>query len=157
MNFPSFFQIQSGAQTPFKKWLLNFAVQRKHAEVKQGIIRNNSIWDKLIFHKVQVSLSGLHISKQRKFTFQHWMYWNGNETSRWSWSWMLVCVSGSRNLLGDLCEWWWQVLLPFHLPCSASSEHALVARWNILLSVIISLWMPHKEFYKSATKLKLYT
>ncbi|KAF5896501.1 long-chain-fatty-acid--CoA ligase 5 [Clarias magur] len=51
-------RIQSGAQTPFKKWLLNFAVQRKHAEVKKGIIRNNSIWDKFIFHKVQESLGG---------------------------------------------------------------------------------------------------
>ncbi|KAI5103341.1 long-chain-fatty-acid--CoA ligase 5, partial [Silurus meridionalis] len=51
-------KIQSGAQTPFKKWLLNFAIERKHAEVKRGIIRNNSIWDKLIFHKVQESLGG---------------------------------------------------------------------------------------------------
>ncbi|XP_053368212.1 long-chain-fatty-acid--CoA ligase 5 isoform X1 [Clarias gariepinus] len=51
-------KIQSGAQTPFKKWLLNFAVQRKHAEVKKGIIRNNSIWDRFIFHKVQESLGG---------------------------------------------------------------------------------------------------
>uniref|UniRef100_A0A7N8XI21 Arachidonate--CoA ligase n=1 Tax=Mastacembelus armatus TaxID=205130 RepID=A0A7N8XI21_9TELE len=45
-------------KSPFQKWLLNFAVQRKHAEVSQGIIRNNSIWDKLIFHKVQESLGG---------------------------------------------------------------------------------------------------
>ncbi|KAI4872799.1 hypothetical protein NFI96_016121, partial [Prochilodus magdalenae] len=51
-------RVQSGAQTPFKKWLLNFAIERKHAEVKQGIIRNDSIWDKLIFHKVQESLGG---------------------------------------------------------------------------------------------------
>ncbi|XP_051958878.1 long-chain-fatty-acid--CoA ligase 5-like [Xyrauchen texanus] len=51
-------KVQSGAQTPFKKWLLNFAIERKHSEVKQGIIRNNSIWDKLIFHKVQESLGG---------------------------------------------------------------------------------------------------
>ncbi|XP_030629483.1 long-chain-fatty-acid--CoA ligase 5 isoform X1 [Chanos chanos] len=51
-------KVQSGAQTPFKKWLLNFAIERKHAEIKQGIIRNNSIWDKLIFHKVQESLGG---------------------------------------------------------------------------------------------------
>lgn len=57
---PSSFQVQSGAQTPFKKWLLNFAIERKHAEVKQGIIRNDSIWDKFIFHKVQVSPSGLN-------------------------------------------------------------------------------------------------
>ncbi|XP_071390024.1 long-chain-fatty-acid--CoA ligase 5 isoform X2 [Centroberyx affinis] len=51
-------KVQSGAKTPFKKWLLNFAVERKHAEVREGIIRNNSIWDKLIFHKVQESLGG---------------------------------------------------------------------------------------------------
>ncbi|KAF7654848.1 hypothetical protein LDENG_00064180 [Lucifuga dentata] len=51
-------KVQSGAKTPFKKWLLNFAVDRKYAEVREGIIRNNSIWDKLIFHKVQESLGG---------------------------------------------------------------------------------------------------
>ncbi|XP_028810231.1 long-chain-fatty-acid--CoA ligase 5 [Denticeps clupeoides] len=51
-------KVQSGAQTPFKKWLLNFAIERKFSEVKQGIIRNNSIWDRLIFHKVQESLGG---------------------------------------------------------------------------------------------------
>uniref|UniRef100_A0A8C4NNT9 Long-chain-fatty-acid--CoA ligase n=1 Tax=Dicentrarchus labrax TaxID=13489 RepID=A0A8C4NNT9_DICLA len=49
---------KSGAKSPFKKWLLNFAVERKYAEVREGIIRNNSIWDKLIFHKVQESLGG---------------------------------------------------------------------------------------------------
>uniref|UniRef100_A0A8D3DG31 Long-chain-fatty-acid--CoA ligase n=1 Tax=Scophthalmus maximus TaxID=52904 RepID=A0A8D3DG31_SCOMX len=46
------------AASPFKKWLLNFAVERKYAEVKEGIVRNNSIWDKLIFHKVQVLRGG---------------------------------------------------------------------------------------------------
>ncbi|XP_035259133.1 long-chain-fatty-acid--CoA ligase 5 [Anguilla anguilla] len=51
-------KVQSGAQTPFKKWLLNFAIERKHSEVKEGIIRNNGIWDRLIFHKVQESLGG---------------------------------------------------------------------------------------------------
>ncbi|KAM4714933.1 long-chain-fatty-acid--CoA ligase 5 [Anableps anableps] len=51
-------KIQSGATSPFKKWLLNFAVKSKYAEVKDGIIRKNSIWDKLIFHKVQESLGG---------------------------------------------------------------------------------------------------
>lgn len=29
-------------------------MERKYAEVKDGIIRKNSIWDKLLFHKVQV-------------------------------------------------------------------------------------------------------
>ncbi|CAB1312193.1 unnamed protein product, partial [Coregonus sp. 'balchen'] len=51
-------KVQSGAQTPFKKWLLNFATNRKLAEVKEGVIRKDSIWDKLIFHKVQESLGG---------------------------------------------------------------------------------------------------
>uniref|UniRef100_A0A8C1I845 Long-chain-fatty-acid--CoA ligase n=1 Tax=Cyprinus carpio TaxID=7962 RepID=A0A8C1I845_CYPCA len=49
---------KSEAKTPFKKWLLNFAIEKKCAEVKHGIIRNDSIWDKLIFHKVQESLGG---------------------------------------------------------------------------------------------------
>uniref|UniRef100_A0A4W5KR23 Long-chain-fatty-acid--CoA ligase n=1 Tax=Hucho hucho TaxID=62062 RepID=A0A4W5KR23_9TELE len=53
-------KVQSGAQTPFKKWLLNFAIDRKLAEVKEGVIRKDSIWDKLIFHKVQV---WLHINR----------------------------------------------------------------------------------------------
>uniref|UniRef100_A0A8C2APM0 Long-chain-fatty-acid--CoA ligase n=1 Tax=Cyprinus carpio TaxID=7962 RepID=A0A8C2APM0_CYPCA len=51
-------KVQSEAKTPFKKWLLNFAIEKKCAEVKHGIIRNDSIWDKLIFHKVQESLGG---------------------------------------------------------------------------------------------------
>uniref|UniRef100_UPI0037E78FC2 long-chain-fatty-acid--CoA ligase 5 isoform X1 n=1 Tax=Semicossyphus pulcher TaxID=241346 RepID=UPI0037E78FC2 len=51
-------KVQSGAKSPFKKWLLNFAVDMKYAEVRQGIIRKNSLWDKLIFHKVQESFGG---------------------------------------------------------------------------------------------------
>ncbi|XP_012734933.2 long-chain-fatty-acid--CoA ligase 5 [Fundulus heteroclitus] len=51
-------KVQSGANSPFKKWLLNFATARKYAEVKDGIVRKNSIWDKLIFNKVQESLGG---------------------------------------------------------------------------------------------------
>uniref|UniRef100_A0A8C4H305 Arachidonate--CoA ligase n=1 Tax=Dicentrarchus labrax TaxID=13489 RepID=A0A8C4H305_DICLA len=59
-------KVQSGAKSPFKKWLLNFAVERKYAEVREGIIRNNSIWDKLIFHKVQVLL----LFKQMQIIFE---------------------------------------------------------------------------------------
>ncbi|XP_074519020.1 long-chain-fatty-acid--CoA ligase 5 [Halichoeres trimaculatus] len=51
-------KVQSGAKSPFKKWLLNFAVDRKYDEVKDGIIRKNSVWDKLIFNKVQESFGG---------------------------------------------------------------------------------------------------
>ncbi|NWJ04869.1 ACSL5 ligase, partial [Crypturellus undulatus] len=51
-------KVQSGAKSPMKKFLLNFAVAMKTAEVKQGIIRNNSIWDQLIFKKVQETMGG---------------------------------------------------------------------------------------------------
>ncbi|XP_053548716.1 long-chain-fatty-acid--CoA ligase 5 [Bombina bombina] len=51
-------KIQSGADTPFKKHLLAFAASRKFAEVKEGIIRNDSIWDKFIFKKVQETMGG---------------------------------------------------------------------------------------------------
>ncbi|XP_043911777.1 long-chain-fatty-acid--CoA ligase 5 [Protopterus annectens] len=51
-------KVQSGLNTPFKKRLLEFALARKHAEVKNGIIRNNSIWDKLIFQKIQATTGG---------------------------------------------------------------------------------------------------
>lgn len=50
-------QIQSGAKSPVKRCLLNLAVIMKMAEIKQGIIRNDSIWDNLIFKKVQVRYS----------------------------------------------------------------------------------------------------
>lgn len=53
---PLFPQVQSGANTPFKRWLLNFAVDRKYGEVKDGVVRNDSLWDKLVFHRVQVGL-----------------------------------------------------------------------------------------------------
>ncbi|NXS99690.1 ACSL5 ligase, partial [Jacana jacana] len=51
-------KIQSSAQSPVKRCLLNFAVAMKTAEIKQGIIRNDSIWDKLIFKKVQKTMGG---------------------------------------------------------------------------------------------------
>uniref|UniRef100_A0A8C0HN18 Long-chain-fatty-acid--CoA ligase n=1 Tax=Buteo japonicus TaxID=224669 RepID=A0A8C0HN18_9AVES len=51
-------KIQSGAKSPVKRCLLNFAVIMKMAEIKQGIIRNDSIWDRLIFKKVQETMGG---------------------------------------------------------------------------------------------------
>ncbi|KFQ28154.1 Long-chain-fatty-acid--CoA ligase 5 [Mesitornis unicolor] len=51
-------KIQSGAKSPVKRCLLNFAVMMKMAEIKHGIIRNDSIWDKLIFKKIQESMGG---------------------------------------------------------------------------------------------------
>uniref|UniRef100_A0AAQ5Z1M4 Long-chain-fatty-acid--CoA ligase n=1 Tax=Amphiprion ocellaris TaxID=80972 RepID=A0AAQ5Z1M4_AMPOC len=46
------------ANTPLKRWLLDFAFRRKEAELKSGVVRKDSMWDKLIFKKVQASLGG---------------------------------------------------------------------------------------------------
>uniref|UniRef100_A0A668TQ26 Arachidonate--CoA ligase n=1 Tax=Oreochromis aureus TaxID=47969 RepID=A0A668TQ26_OREAU len=46
------------ANTPLKRWLLDFAFRRKEAELKNGVVRKDSMWDKLIFNKVQASLGG---------------------------------------------------------------------------------------------------
>ncbi|KAM6104936.1 long-chain-fatty-acid--CoA ligase 5 [Pterocles gutturalis] len=51
-------KIQSSAKSPVKRCLLNFAVIMKMAEIKQGIIRNDSIWDRLIFKKIQETMGG---------------------------------------------------------------------------------------------------
>lgn len=46
------------ANTPLKRWVLGFAYRRKEAEMMKGIVRRDSIWDRLIFRKVQASLGG---------------------------------------------------------------------------------------------------
>ncbi|KAM4838061.1 long-chain-fatty-acid--CoA ligase 5 [Urocitellus parryii] len=51
-------KVQNEAKTPLKKFLLNLAVSSKFNEVKNGIIRRDSIWDKLIFSKIQDNLGG---------------------------------------------------------------------------------------------------
>uniref|UniRef100_K9IN93 Long-chain-fatty-acid--CoA ligase n=1 Tax=Desmodus rotundus TaxID=9430 RepID=K9IN93_DESRO len=51
-------KVQNEAKTPLKKFLLNLAIYSKFSEVKRGIIRRNSLWDKLIFAKIQNSLGG---------------------------------------------------------------------------------------------------
>ncbi|XP_044521510.1 long-chain-fatty-acid--CoA ligase 5 [Gracilinanus agilis] len=51
-------KVHNEAKTPFKKFFLNLAISRKFSEVKQGIIRKDSIWDTLIFKKVQANLGG---------------------------------------------------------------------------------------------------
>ncbi|XP_036919826.1 long-chain-fatty-acid--CoA ligase 5 isoform X1 [Sturnira hondurensis] len=51
-------KVQNEAKTPLKKFLLNLAISCKFSEVKRGVIRNNSLWDKLIFSKIQNNLGG---------------------------------------------------------------------------------------------------
>ena len=46
---------QGGA---IKRALFNMAMAKKRQEVQRGIIRNDSIWDKLVFKKVQARLGG---------------------------------------------------------------------------------------------------
>ncbi|CAJ1057954.1 long-chain-fatty-acid--CoA ligase 1-like isoform X2 [Xyrichtys novacula] len=46
------------ANTTLKRWLLGFAYRRKEAEIMRGIVRRDSIWDRLIFRKVQASMGG---------------------------------------------------------------------------------------------------
>uniref|UniRef100_A0A8C7ZP01 Long-chain-fatty-acid--CoA ligase n=2 Tax=Oryzias sinensis TaxID=183150 RepID=A0A8C7ZP01_9TELE len=51
-------KILASTKSPLRRALLHFAVQRKQAELSRGIVRNNSLWDKLIFNKIQASLGG---------------------------------------------------------------------------------------------------
>ncbi|KAK9540446.1 hypothetical protein VZT92_002898 [Zoarces viviparus] len=53
-----FDKVFSQANTPLKRWLLDFAFNRKEAELKSGVVRKDSMWDQLIFKKVQASLGG---------------------------------------------------------------------------------------------------
>ncbi|KAM9495090.1 long-chain-fatty-acid--CoA ligase 1b isoform 1-T3 [Clarias gariepinus] len=51
-------KIYGQANTPLKKWILEFAFRRKEAEMMSGVMRRNSLWDKIIFKKVQASVGG---------------------------------------------------------------------------------------------------
>ncbi|KAJ8383101.1 hypothetical protein SKAU_G00038790 [Synaphobranchus kaupii] len=53
-----FDKIFGQANTPLKRWVLQFASRRKEAEMRSGIVRKDSVWDKLIFKKVQATLGG---------------------------------------------------------------------------------------------------
>ncbi|XP_056626580.1 long-chain-fatty-acid--CoA ligase 1a isoform X4 [Triplophysa dalaica] len=53
-----FDKIFGQANTPLKRWMLDFATSRKEAELRSGVVRKDSMWDKLIFSKVQASLGG---------------------------------------------------------------------------------------------------
>ncbi|KAM9818701.1 long-chain-fatty-acid--CoA ligase 1a isoform 2-T5 [Syngnathus typhle] len=53
-----FDKIFSQANTRLKRWMLDLAFQRKLSELNSGVVRRDSIWDKLIFKKVQASLGG---------------------------------------------------------------------------------------------------
>uniref|UniRef100_A0A665UKY9 Long-chain-fatty-acid--CoA ligase n=1 Tax=Echeneis naucrates TaxID=173247 RepID=A0A665UKY9_ECHNA len=51
-------KINGQANTFLKRWVLHFAYRRKEAQLMKGIIRRDTLWDWLIFKKVQDSLGG---------------------------------------------------------------------------------------------------
>ncbi|XP_016922108.1 long-chain-fatty-acid--CoA ligase 1 isoform X2 [Apis cerana] len=52
-------KIQSELQNScLKKLVFSLGMRAKEAEIKKGIIRNNSIWDKLVFSKIKESTGG---------------------------------------------------------------------------------------------------
>uniref|UniRef100_H2V767 Long-chain-fatty-acid--CoA ligase n=1 Tax=Takifugu rubripes TaxID=31033 RepID=H2V767_TAKRU len=51
-------KIFSQADRPLKKWLLHLAFSRKTAELNKGVTRRDTIWDRLIFRKVQANVGG---------------------------------------------------------------------------------------------------
>jgi long-chain acyl-CoA synthetase len=46
------------SSSPIKKMLFRMACNSKEAEIKRGIMRTNSLWDKLVFRKVQEAFGG---------------------------------------------------------------------------------------------------
>uniref|UniRef100_A0A673KA77 Long-chain-fatty-acid--CoA ligase n=1 Tax=Sinocyclocheilus rhinocerous TaxID=307959 RepID=A0A673KA77_9TELE len=53
-----FDKIYGQANSPLKRHILEFAFRRKENEMKSGIMRRDSVWDKIIFKKVQASVGG---------------------------------------------------------------------------------------------------
>lgn len=54
-----FDKVQSGLNSSsLKRFLFNAALSSKENELRRGIIRNNTIWDKLVLGKVQESMGG---------------------------------------------------------------------------------------------------
>uniref|UniRef100_A0A672S5P0 Arachidonate--CoA ligase n=1 Tax=Sinocyclocheilus grahami TaxID=75366 RepID=A0A672S5P0_SINGR len=51
-------KILGSVTSPLKRAFLHYAVRRKQAELSSGVVRNNSMWDRLIFNKIQASLGG---------------------------------------------------------------------------------------------------
>ncbi|XP_064624929.1 long-chain-fatty-acid--CoA ligase 5-like isoform X2 [Lineus longissimus] len=50
--------MHTAASSWIKRNVLNLAISRKEAELKRGISRRDSIWDKLVFGKIQESMGG---------------------------------------------------------------------------------------------------
>nr|XP_061811510.1 long-chain-fatty-acid--CoA ligase 1-like isoform X2 [Nerophis lumbriciformis] len=51
-------KILGSVKSPLRRALLHYAVRRKQAELSSGIVRNNSLWDKLVFNRIQANFGG---------------------------------------------------------------------------------------------------
>uniref|UniRef100_A0A8C9U6F3 Arachidonate--CoA ligase n=1 Tax=Scleropages formosus TaxID=113540 RepID=A0A8C9U6F3_SCLFO len=51
-------KIMGSVTSPLRRAVLHYAVRRKQAELSSGVVRNNSLWDRLLFNKIQASLGG---------------------------------------------------------------------------------------------------
>lgn len=52
-------KVQSEVSGSFlKKMLFNMGMSAKEGEIKRGVVRNNSFWDKLVFRKIQEGMGG---------------------------------------------------------------------------------------------------
>ncbi|KAG5840552.1 hypothetical protein ANANG_G00189990 [Anguilla anguilla] len=51
-------KIVGSVTSPLRRAVLQYAVRRKQAELSSGVVRNNSLWDRLVFNKIQANLGG---------------------------------------------------------------------------------------------------
>ncbi|KAM9546831.1 long-chain-fatty-acid--CoA ligase 1-like isoform 1-T1 [Salvelinus alpinus] len=51
-------KILGSVTSPLRRAVLHYAVRRKQAELSSGVVRNNSLWDWLVFNRIQANLGG---------------------------------------------------------------------------------------------------
>uniref|UniRef100_A0AAY4B2Z0 Arachidonate--CoA ligase n=1 Tax=Denticeps clupeoides TaxID=299321 RepID=A0AAY4B2Z0_9TELE len=51
-------KILGSVTSPLRRAVLRYAVRRKQAELNSGVVRNDSLWDRLVFNKIQASMGG---------------------------------------------------------------------------------------------------
>lgn len=127
-------QIFSQANTSVKRWLLNFAAKRKGAEVSRGVIRCDSIWDKIFFHKIQVC------DLQRVRHMVPWVVLTGRHVDVCVWSrfrpvWAAGCGWLLQERLRPLHQSWafweqrWAVRSEHHITSLCVMSYCDVLGW----------------------------
>lgn len=139
-------QIFSQANTPLKKWLLDLAFRRKEAELHTGVVRKDSMWDKLIFKKVQVTRTSALVSD----TSQSWPATVWRSFKLWF---------KRRRVWVDECDWWSQVLHPCPQPSSRSCEQLWAVRWGCHTSAsrVLAVWLFYVDVAKTRSRFHSFT